>query len=104
MVFTKRGGLRNNEFWSYSGKKLEALGDFSYLGTVFNYTGSFSLNQETLAGKGLKALNFLINNIKKYSLKPKTICQLFHAFVGSTLNYASEVWCFLSQERLKGCT
>ena len=56
-VFRKRGGLLNNESWTYKGSNLEVVSNFNYLGTVFNYTGNFALNQETLVGKGLKALN-----------------------------------------------
>ena len=70
------------------------VNNFNYLGTVFNYTGTFVLNQETLVGKGLKALNCLLYNVKRYPLKPKLICQLFDAFVGSILNYSCEIWGF----------
>jgi len=35
---------------------LEVVNDFNYLETVFNYAGNFSLNQQQLVGKGLKAL------------------------------------------------
>ncbi len=37
-------------------------------------------------------MGVLIQNIKKYDLSPKTMCQLFDAFVSSTINYACEVW------------
>ena len=94
VVFRKRGGLLNNESWTYKGVNLEVVNNFNYLGTVFNYTGTFVLNQETLVGKGLKALNCLLFNTKKYCLKPKVLCQLFDAFVGSILNFSSEVWGF----------
>ena len=56
---------------------------FNYLGTVFNYTGNFSLNQKYLVGKALKALNIRMYNCKKNPLTPKTQCQLFDSFVGS---------------------
>ena len=94
VVFRKRGGLRDNEAWTYKGSRLEVVNEFNYLGTVFKYTGSFVVNQETLVGKGLKALNCLLYNTKKYSLSPKVMCQLFDAFVGSVLNYSCEIWGF----------
>ena len=39
-------------------------------------------------------LSDMIFNKKKYCLKPKVLCQLFDTFVGSILNFASEVWSF----------
>ena len=91
MVFRKRGGLRENEQWTYENENIEIVNDFNYLGTVFNYTGSFSLNQEYLSGKAIKALNVLLSHCKHIPLNPKTLCQLFDAFVGSILCYSCEV-------------
>jgi len=78
------------------------------LGTVINYTGSFILNQEQLVGKALKAMNTLLYKCKQYDLKPRILCQLFDAFVGSILNYASEIWGFnkfkdIERTQLKFC-
>ena len=55
MVFRKRGPLKSDENWSFDNQPLEVVNDFSYFGTAYNYIGNYSLNQETLAGKGLKA-------------------------------------------------
>lgn len=92
MVFRKRGPLKMDEHWFYDNKEVEVVNDFIYLGTVFSYTGSFSLNQKTLAGKGLKAMNALLSNLKEFGFTSKTTCQLFDSFVGSILGYAGEVW------------
>ena len=92
VVFRKRGRVRENEKWEYDKCALEVADDFNYLGVVFNYTGSFCLNQQTVCGKALKALNVLTNNIKKFELCPKSSLQLFDAFVASILNYSCEVW------------
>ena len=56
MVCRKRGGLLNSDVFTYNGNRLEVVNDFNYLETVFNYAGNFSLNQQQLVGKGLKAL------------------------------------------------
>lgn len=101
VVFRKRGGLKAHEVWLYNGTPLEVVNDFNYLGTVLNYTGNFNLNQETLSGKGLKALNALLANTRDFVLKPKVVCQLFDAFVGSTLNYASEIWGFSKSKEIE---
>ena len=106
MVFIKRGGLKNNERWIFNGQFLESVDNFNYLGTVFNYTGTFNLNQEYLSDKALKALNVLVNNCLKYKLKTSILCRLFDAFVGSILNYSSETWGFtkaIERIHLKFC-
>ena len=94
MVFRKRGDVRPNEIFVYKGNVLDVVNDFNYLGTIFNYTGTFSLNQEHLVGKALKSLNVLMANCYKFDLKPNILCQLFDAFVGSVLSYGSEIWGF----------
>ena len=80
--------------WTYNGSNIEVVDNFNYLGVVFKYTGSFVTNRETLAGKGLKAMNVLLNNIKHFNIKPSLALQLFDAFVGATLNYSCEIWNF----------
>jgi len=99
MVFRKRGCLRQNETWTYDGHNIE--NNFNYLGTVINNTGSFTLYQKYLAGKALKAMNTLLYKCKMYDLKPKILCQLFDAFVGSILNYASEIWGFIKSKEIE---
>jgi len=46
MVFHKRGGLLPCERCYCNSQIIEAVMDSNYLGVVFNYTGSFNLNQE----------------------------------------------------------
>ena len=101
VVFRKRGQLRVEEEWFYNGEKLEAVNDFNYLGVVFNYTGSYTLNQQTLSGKGLKALNILLSKLRAFKLQPKTTCQLFDAFVGSILSYGCETWGFSKSKEIE---
>ena len=60
VVFRKRGPLWFDEKLLYNEEELGTVNDFNYLGVVFNYTGSYALNQEVLSGKGLKALNILL--------------------------------------------
>ena len=101
VVFRKRGRTFENERWTYNGNVLEVVNDFNYLGVVFNYTGSFGLNQQTLSGKALKAMNILLQNIRAYDFSPRTLCQLFDAFVASILNYCSEVWGYTTSKQIE---
>jgi len=80
---------------------MEVVNDFNYLGTVFNYTGNFSLNQQQLVGKGLKAINVLLINCRTFKLKSKLLCKLFDSFIGSILNYACEISGFSKSKEIE---
>ena len=53
--FRRRNDLYSNKTWTYKGNFFEIRWCIYYLDTVFNCTGNFALNQETLVGSGLKA-------------------------------------------------
>ena len=101
VVFRKRGLLRENERWHFNNSYIQVVNDFNYLGTVFNYTGTFILNNEFINGKGLKALHTLITNTSKYDFKVKILLQLFDTFVGSTLNYGCEITGFSKSKQIE---
>ena len=93
MDFRKKGKrLLRGENWIYNNQETEVVDELNYLGTILKYTGNLSSNTEYIVGKALKALNVLLVNCKKLPLKPKILYQIFDAFVGSTLLYASEIW------------
>jgi hypothetical protein len=96
LIKRKSVAFRNaNERWTYNGSLITTtVNNNNYLGTVFNYTGFYTLNQTTLVGKGLKALNVLIHKTKHYADKPSVMRQLFDAFVAAPLNYGCEIWGF----------
>ena len=101
VVFKKRGRICDNEIWYYNGKRLSVVNDFHYLGVVFNYTGSFTANQQYLSGKALKAMNVLRIHLMKFDLKPKDSLQLFDTFISSLLNYGSPIWGFTKSKELE---
>ena len=76
MVFRKQGKITADERWFYCNNFLDVVDIFNYLGTVFNYTGSYNQNYETLTGKGLKAMNILLHNVNHLILKPSVLMQL----------------------------
>ena len=71
IVFRKRGRLGQDVQFLFDNSPLEIVDNFNYLGVIINYTGSFALNQQSLLGKGLKAMNTLLANVKTYEFKPK---------------------------------
>ena len=85
----------------YTNENIEIVNDFNYLGTIFNYTGSFSLNQKALAEKGLKALNVLHSKVRRFDFDTSTLFQLFDAFVCSILGFTSEIWGFSKSKEIE---
>ena len=103
MVFRKRGDIFENEKWYFDGKLLQTVDGFNYLGTCFNHTSSFTSNQELLAGKILKAMNYLLYNLRKYPCNTKICCQLFESFIYPVLSrfYACEIWGFSTSKEIE---
>ena len=101
VVFRKRRHVLPTEKWFYNGQALEVVDNINYLGTVFNYTGSFILNNQYIIGKSLKAMNILLYNVKKVELSPEISLQLFDAFVGSILNFGCPIWGFSKSRELE---
>ena len=101
VVFRKRGPIKIWEKWYYDNVPLDIVNDFNHLGVVFNYTGSFVLNNQYIVGKSLKAMQVLVNNINKYDVSPVISLQLFDSFVGSILNYACPVWGFTKSKDIE---
>ena len=56
MVFRIRGRLGREVHFLFENSPLYVVDNFYYLGVILNYTGSFTLNQQSLLGKGLKAM------------------------------------------------
>ena len=101
VVFRRRGRVFGDEKWYFKGSSIDVVNDFNYLGVIFNYTGSFTLNNQFIYGKGLKAMNILLTNIRKFEINPKLSLQLFDAFVQSVLIYGSPVWGFTKSKDLE---
>ena len=49
----------------------------------------------------MKAMNVLLQNVRAYDLSPRTLCQLFDAFVASILNYCSEVCGYATPKQIE---
>ena len=101
LIFRKRGRVDNRLVFTYNDNQLDIVDNFNYLGVVFNYTGTFLLNQQHLSGKGLKAMYTLLCNVRNIDFTPKTLCQLFDSFVGSILCYSCEVWGFSKSKEIE---
>ena len=94
VVFRKRGPTKDTEVWFYKNEKLEIVKDFNYMGVIFNFTGSFTLHNQYVIGKALRASGVLLSNLYKVEVNPTIALELFDTFVGSILSYGCQIWGF----------
>ena len=66
-----------------------------------DHTISYTVKIIDVVGKSLKSLNVLLCKCHNYDLTPKTLCQLFDAFVLPILNYSSEIWGYTKSKELE---
>ena len=90
-----------NESWTFKEQDIDLVNNFNYFGCVLNYTGSCLLHNKFIVGKGIKASNALMVTIRKYNMKVNMLCQLFHSFVGATLNYGCEIIGFSKSKQIE---
>ena len=80
---------------------IEVVDDYTYLGVIFNYNGSFqkAINKQALQGK--KAFYALLNKVKVLRLPVDLALELFDHLVIPILLYGSEVWGFSNYTQLE---
>ena len=76
-VWEKRCPLKDNAKWYYNNILLDTTDNFDYLGIIFNYTRSFTLNSQYVIGNSLKAMS------NKYEVSTSIVLQVFDSFGGS---------------------
>ena len=64
------------------------------MGILLNYNGKFLQTQRHIAQQGQKALFAIYSTLKKFNFNIETKCSIFDTYVGSILNYGSEIWGF----------
>ena len=86
VVFRKAGILNRREVWTYGGNEIEIVSSFNYLGIVLSSGGTYLKAINTLAGKGLKAMNCLFAITRTMEIPLNIMFNLFDSFVASILN------------------
>ena len=92
MVFNKSGKkLKLNCMFGHT--KVEMATSYTYLGCVLTPSGSFSVNQEYLYKKGLRALFSLLKDFNTQKGTPvRLFLKLFDSLVKPVLLYNCEIW------------
>ena len=91
IVFSK-GKVRNFPIFKLCSKSVEVVNDYIYLGTTFNFNGSFTKAIKKQVNQARKAMFCLLTKARRLSLPVDLQCELFEKIVLPILLYGSEVW------------
>ena len=93
VIFSQRSKTPKKPFM-YNGQEVKVVEDYTYLGVIFNYNGTFKKAVENQKAVGLRAMQALLSKIRILSLDVDTSMELFHRCVMPILLYGSEVWAY----------
>ena len=92
VVIFSRGRITKHPKFLYNKGEVKVVDQYTYLGVIFNYNGSYKkaiANQKEVA---LKAMHGLLAKIRLLGLDVDTACELFQRCVMPILLYGSEIW------------
>lgn len=93
MVFTKsKVRLRRIKEFKFGESVLERVEEYTYLGIVFNWNGSFAKAKKALHDKAMRAMYSIVQKGRKLSLPINVMLKLFDSCVLPILLYGSEIW------------
>ena len=100
MIFNLTGKLIKNYF-TISGKPLEPVHTFCYLGFDFKASGSVKYAAYVLHDKANKAMRSLFLAVAKFNIPVKTSIKLFHTYISPIVLYNAENWSILTDKKIQ---
>ena len=91
VVFSK-GKVRNVPKWTFGDGEIDTVDDYVYLGTTFNFNGSFTKAMTKQATQAKWAMYGLIGKARKMGLPTDIQIHLFNALILPILLYGCEMW------------
>ena len=95
VIFRKGGRKSVNDYWFYGDTLLEVVEQFSFLGLILSSSGKFSVTQQDIANRGLRAMFALQSHMSNFeNVKEYFLLMLFDKLVTPVLTYGCEIWGF----------
>ena len=94
VVIFSKGKVRKYKSFLFGDKTIEVVDDYVYLGTTFNYNGTFHKAKTKQATQAMKATFSLITKIKQLNLSIETSVELIEVLIMPIFLYGSEIWGF----------
>ena len=87
-----RGKIRKIPKFVFGKNELEVVGQYKYLGLIFNYNEKFTEAKKQLVVKGNRAMFLLLRKCRQLQLPVDIQLELFNILVKPILLYGCEVW------------
>jgi hypothetical protein len=98
MVFTKSGRYKNLQM-KYLDNLIDNVKQYTYLGIIFNSSGSFTMARKEILDKGMKALFKFRKTFSLDTPGANTLLHVFNHTVKPVLLYGSEIWGYFSHKK-----
>ena len=92
VIIFSRGKVRRFKTFNFGDKKIDVVEDYVYLGTTFNFNGTFHKAKAKQALQAKKATYSLIRRTKQLNLDFEVSIELFERLIIPILLYGSEIW------------
>ena len=92
IIIFSRGKVRLYPVFKLGSQTVKVVDEYVYLGTTFNFNGTFSKAKKKQINQARKAMFSLLTKSRRLSLPVDIQCELFEKIVLPILLYGSEVW------------
>ena len=101
VIIFSRGKTKKFKSFKFGNNTINVVDDYVYLGTTFNYNGTFNKAKAKQALQAKKATFSLITKIKQLNLTFETSIELFERLIIPVLLYGSEIWGYEDPKQLQ---
>ena len=100
IIFSK-GKIRKYKSFKFGDNSVDVVEDYVYLGTTFNYNGTFNKAKAKQVLQAKKATFGLMSKVRQLNLAADTFVELFERLIIPILLYGSEIWGYENSRHLQ---
>ena len=92
VIIFSRGKIRKFKSFKLGGNSIEVVEDYVYLGTTFNFNGTFKKAKAKQTLQARKATHSILRKVRVDNLSVDVFIELFERLAIPVLLYGSEIW------------
>ena len=101
IIIFSRGKITKYEPFVFGNNTLDVVEDYVYLGTTFNYNGTFNKAKAKQVQQAKKANFSLVAKVREHNFAVDVFTELFERLIIPVLLYGSEVWGYENSRQLQ---